>query len=92
MGESLMSNTTKIKALIASMVLIMAVSCTTMASSGPDTSLNCPDCLLLSVEWVVDGDTFDSPQGRVRLYNVDTPESVQVVEGEYRHFEGEGQK
>jgi endonuclease YncB( thermonuclease family) len=41
---------------------------------------------------VVDGDTFDSSEGRVRLYNVDTPESVQVVEGEYRHFEGEGQK
>ena len=36
--------------------------------------LRCPDCPTLQVSEVVDGDTFDSPKGRIRLFGVDTPE------------------
>ncbi len=40
-----------------------------------DVSLTCKDCPTLSVERIVDGDTFVGPDGvRVRLYGVDTPE------------------
>ena len=38
------------------------------------TSLRCPDCPVISVTRVIDGDTFVSPMGRVRLFGVDTPE------------------
>ena len=41
------------------------------------TSLCCAHCPSVSVSRVIDGDTFDSPQGRVRLYGVDTPERNQ---------------
>ncbi|MCH8279369.1 MAG: thermonuclease family protein [Chloroflexi bacterium] len=36
-----------------------------------------PDCPTLEVSRVIDGDTFDSPAGRVRLSGVDTPERGQ---------------
>jgi endonuclease YncB( thermonuclease family) len=38
------------------------------------TNLCCPNCPSIGVSRVIDGDTFDSPQGRVRLFGVDTPE------------------
>ena len=38
------------------------------------TALRCPDCPILTVTRVIDGDTFVSPIGRVRLFGVDTPE------------------
>ena len=38
------------------------------------TTLRCPDCLAMGVARIIDGDTFDSPGGRVRLFGVDTPE------------------
>ena len=38
------------------------------------TDLRCPDCPALKVDRVIDGDTFVSPLGRVRLFGVDTPE------------------
>ena len=38
------------------------------------TSICCEDCRVIRVERVIDGDTFDSPEGRVRLFGVDTPE------------------
>ena len=42
--------------------------------AGCETSLCCEECQLLSVSRIIDGDTFDSPSGRVRLFGVDTPE------------------
>ncbi|MCI0779672.1 MAG: thermonuclease family protein [Chloroflexi bacterium] len=41
------------------------------------TELRCPACPPLEVSRVIDGDTFDSPAGRVRLFGVDTPERGQ---------------
>ena len=38
------------------------------------TVLCCEECPALRVSRVIDGDTFDSSAGRVRLYGVDTPE------------------
>lgn len=41
------------------------------------TALCCKDCRSIRVSRVIDGDTFDSPTGRVRLFGVDTPERGQ---------------
>ena len=40
----------------------------------PQTEINCPDCPLVDVNRVIDGDTIDTSIGRVRFYGVDTPE------------------
>ena len=39
-----------------------------------DTTICCKDCPAIKVSRIIDGDTFDSSAGRVRLYGVDTPE------------------
>ncbi|HEU0021536.1 MAG TPA: thermonuclease family protein [Dehalococcoidia bacterium] len=39
-----------------------------------DTTMCCEDCPKLEITRIIDGDTFDSPVGRVRLFGVDTPE------------------
>jgi len=54
--------------------LILLVA--TIACSGA-TELRCSACPTLEVSRVIDGDTFDSPAGRVRLFGVDTPERGQ---------------
>ena len=38
------------------------------------TVLRCPKCPAMHVSGVIDGDTLDTPEGRVRLFGVDTPE------------------
>ena len=38
------------------------------------TSLCCEDCRSVRVTRIIDGDTFASTEGRVRLYGVDAPE------------------
>ena len=38
------------------------------------SGLRCLGCPTLQVIRVIDGDTFDSPAGRIRLFGVDTPE------------------
>lgn len=35
--------------------------------------LRCGDCFEVRVTRVIDGDTFDTPSGRIRLFGVDTP-------------------
>ncbi len=38
------------------------------------TSLRCPECPAMHVSGVIDGDTLDTPEGRVRLFGIDAPE------------------
>ena len=44
----------------------------------PHTSLSCPDCQLVDVLRVIDGDTLDTSIGRLRLFGVDTLERGDV--------------
>ena len=46
----------------------------TQAIGPPQTFFYCPDCQLVQVTGVVDGDTIDTSIGRVRFFGVDTPE------------------
>ena len=39
-----------------------------------NTDLCCQECPLVQVSNIIDGDTFDSSVGRVRLFGVDAPE------------------
>ena len=39
-------------------------------AADTQTSLSCSDCETLSVMRIIDGDTFDSDRGRVRLYGM----------------------
>jgi endonuclease YncB( thermonuclease family) len=63
----------KLQALVGSLALLAAISCTAAATSGTDTALTCPDCPLVEVNRVIDGDTFDSAWGRVQLFGVEAP-------------------
>ena len=36
--------------------------------------ITCPDCLLVDVNRIIDGDTLDTSIGRVRFYGIDSPE------------------
>ena len=45
-----------------------------LSDGPPQTSIYCPDCQLVEVTGVVDGDTIDTSIGRVRFFGVDTPE------------------
>lgn len=62
------------------MFLLSSLTFALASCTGPQavreypTILRCPDCPVLSVTRVIDGDTFVSPTGRVRLFGVDTPE------------------
>ena len=47
-----------------------------------DTGLCCEECELVEVTRIIDGDTFDSSVGRIRLYGVDTPEREERCFGE----------
>ena len=46
------------------------------------TVITCPDCQLVDVTRVIDGDTIDTSIGRVRLYGLNTPERGDVCSGE----------
>ncbi|MDE0592985.1 MAG: thermonuclease family protein, partial [Dehalococcoidia bacterium] len=45
-----------------------------LLDAPPQTSIYCPDCQLVEVTGVIDGDTIDTSIGRVRFFGVDTPE------------------
>lgn len=52
----------------------------------PQTVIFCPDCQLVEVTGVVDGDTFDSSIGRIRFFGVDTPERGEECFAEATEF------
>ena len=56
------------------LALLLGACSSTPSISEYATDLKCPDCPALSVSRVIDGDTFQSPVGNVRLFGVDTPE------------------
>jgi len=56
--------------IIASFI-ISVVACTV---SVQETVLRCDDCAEVRVSQAIDGDTFETSSGRVRLFGVDTPE------------------
>lgn len=45
-----------------------------VSDSPPQTVIFCPDCQLVEVTGMVDGDTINTSIGRVRFFGVDTPE------------------
>jgi micrococcal nuclease len=53
--------------------MMVTLACT-VSSNAAIAGLSCPDCQVVKVERVIDGDTLDSPVGRIRLYGVNTPE------------------
>lgn len=55
-------------------VLLMLAACAGVAG---ETSLRCADCPEVQVNRVIDGDTLDTSQGRVRLFGIDAPERGQ---------------
>ena len=59
---------------LACMTVLMAACSTVPSPIEEDTKLRCADCRAMPVQRIIDGDTFDTPSGRVRLFGVDTPE------------------
>ena len=60
-------------------ILTFIVACSTTVEG---TLLQCDDCAEVRVEQVIDGDTLDSPSGRIRIFGVDTPERGQPCASE----------
>ena len=69
--------------MVAAVMLIVVMaqsrfgSLTGLLNRECTTTLCCEYCRVLQVTRVIDGDTFDSPEGRARLFGVDTPERNQ---------------
>ncbi len=58
----------------ACIIVLVSACSSTLSIPTYTTTLRCPECPTLAVSRIIDGDTFDSAAGRVRLYGVDTPE------------------
>lgn len=50
------------------------LSSSRVSSEMEQAAIFCPDCQVVNVTRVIDGDTIDTSIGRVRFYGVDTPE------------------
>jgi len=46
----------------------------TLDLSNCSTVICCADCMAMDVDRIIDGDTFQSANARIRLFGVDTPE------------------
>ena len=64
-------------ALALFLVFSLAACSSTPSISEYATDLRCSGCSTLTVSSVIDGDTFNSPAGTVRLFGVDTPERAE---------------
>ncbi len=65
--------------LILILIIASIIACT---ASIEETLLRCDDCPEVRVSRVIDGDTLDTPSGRVRLFGVDTPEVGELCAAE----------
>ena len=64
-------------AAVLMVCLLALVACTeggSLQMPDADSRLRCADCPSVHVIRVIDGDTFDSSTGRIRMFGVDTPE------------------
>jgi len=59
------------------LVAIILTACSSYREPFGESDLKCLDCPLVEVTRIIDGDTFDSTTGTVRLFWVDTPEHGQ---------------
>ena len=59
---------------LAFMALLIAACSAAPSPVDQQTTLRCDDCRTTPVLGIVDGDTLDTPPGRIRLFGVDTPE------------------
>ena len=62
------------KLITGSVIMLILAACSSGAAATP---LQCPDCQVVEVVRVIDGDTFESSIGRIRLFGVDAPERGQ---------------
>ena len=78
---------------LAIRIVLIALLAVVVACSGfKETLLLCEDCIEISVDRVIDGDSLDTERGLVRLFGVDTPERGQrcssKAEGRLRSLAG----
>ena len=59
------------------LVAIILTACSSYREPFGESDLKCLDCPLVEVTRIIDGDTFDSTTGTVRLFWVDTPKHGQ---------------
>ena len=64
----------RIRAWLCFLWLFLVACSSAPPISEYSTNLKCPGCPTLPVSRVIDGDTFESPAGKVRLFGADTPE------------------
>lgn len=61
--------------LRAALAILLLAGCSNPATLAEyPTTLRCPECRALAVTRVIDGDTLDTPDGRIRMFGIDAPE------------------